>query len=613
MIVELYIKDILIDLYSDATIKNTIQANDVSQVSDRQSSYTDKFSAPKTAKNIRTFEGLGINSDTSSIPYNKLDCQLKYDGFDFIIDGWAVVSETSDEFDIYIYSGIIDFFKAIENKTIGSDLDLSEIDHSKDLATVAASQFNSNYRYFLADYGGKTHFTTGGNKYINIDYMVPSVNRKYLWDKIFNTFGFTYSGSVFDNVRFTNAWITYPKGIIDAPYTSVNVNTGSDYVEQPYLTNNYYFGFTGNFVITETATYRLYNVFNLSTTNPSGTQPLLIEIEKNGSVIYSYTSSAGSTTATIDLTTPLNIGDDIRIKFTYLSLGFIRLTLSWNFEIFKYSAGNISFTEELQDFSITSFVKSILNEYGLTAFADKYSNNIEFLTIKERVQSLTVIDWSDKYIERTSENYIYGNYAQRNIFKYKYNEDESDYNDGAININNLNLAESKDVFSSVFYSPEKGLLDFEITDTSGSVTKSVNYFKMFEKEINDNDGVQEIKYKGLEKRFNLMRSNPISETIRIGSEITSTTTTSNNLSLGEFSYFDFETIIAENYSEFGKLLNESKIHEIDLNINLIDMINLDLKSLYFFEQEQQYYFLNKIVWNGSNSATGEFIRVKYYE
>ena len=136
---------------------------------------------------------------------------------------------------------------------------------------------------------------------------------------------------------------------------------------------------------------------------------------------------------------------------------------------------------------------------------------------------------------------------------------------------------------------------------------------MFEKEISDNDGVQEIKYKGLDKRFNLMRSNPISETIRIGSEITSTTTTSNNLSLGEFSYFDFETIIAENYSEFGKLLNESKIHEIDLNINLIDMINLDLKSLYFFEQEQQYYFLNKIVWNGSNSATGEFIRVKYYE
>ena len=591
MIVELYIKDILIDLYSDATIKNTIQANDVSQVSDRQSSYTDKFSAPKTAKNVRTFEGLGINSDTSSIPYNKLDCQLKYDGFDFIIDGWAVVSETSDEFDIYIYSGIIDFFKAIENKTIGSDLDLSEIDHSKDLATVAASQFNSNYRYFLADYGGKTHFTTGGNKYINIDYMVPSVNRKYLWNKIFNTFGFTYSGSVFDNVRFTNAWITYPKGLMNASFLSV-------FNESEYIDLFNQFGYmSAYYTVVDSGNYKI----NLSYTTNSNP---ICRIEKNGVVI--------NENATV---IQFNVGDVLKCHWEdpyydpYSAPGSVYIY----FEILKYISDEISFTEELQDFSITDFVKSILNEYGLTAFADKYSKNIEFLTIKERVQSLTVIDWSNKYIERTSENYIYGNYAQRNIFKYKYNEDESDYNDGAININNLNLAESKDVFSSVFYSPEKGLLDFEITDTSGSVTKSVNYFKMFEKEINDNDGVQEIKYKGLDKRFNLMRSNPISGTIRIGSEVTSLTTTSNNLSLGEFSYFDFNTIISENYSEFGKLLNESKIHEIDLNINLIDMINLDLKSLYFFEQEQQYYFLNKIVWNGSNSATGEFIRVKYYE
>lgn len=590
MIVELYIKDILIDLYSDATIKNTIQANDVSQVSDRQSSFTDKFSAPKTAKNVRTFEGLGINSDTSSIPYNKLDCQLKYDGFDFIIDGWAVVSETSDEFDIYIYSGIIDFFKAIENKTIGSDLDLSEIDHSKDLATVVASQFNSNYRYFLADYGGKTHFTTGGNKYINIDYMVPSVNRKYLWNKIFNTFGFTYSGSVFDNVRFTNAWITYPKGLMNASFLSV-------FNESEYIDLFYQFGYmSAYYTVVDSGNYKI-NLSYTTNANP------ICRIEKNGVVININ-----------DPVIQLNVGDVLKCSWEDLDYdspiaGYIDIT----FEILKYISDEISFTEELQDFSITSFVKSILNEYGLTAFADKYSNNIEFLTIKERVQSLTVIDWSNKYIERTSENYIYGNYAQRNIFKYKYNEDESDYNDGSISINNLNLAESKDVFSSVFYSPEKGLLNFEITDTSGIITKSVNYFKMFEKEINDNDGVQEIKYKGLDKRFNLMRSNPISGTIRIGSEITSTTTTSNNLSLGEFSYFDFETIIAENYSEFGKLLNESKIHEIDLNINLIDIINLDLKSLYFFEQEQQYYFLNKIVWNGSNSATGEFIRVKYYE
>jgi len=101
-------------------------------------------------------------------------------------------------------------FKAIENKNFGDDVDLSEINHEKNLTTVIDSFTNENYRYIINDYGGKTHLPSDK---INVDYLVPSVRVKYLWDKIFSTFGFNYIGNVFDTFDFDQLWLTYPKGI----------------------------------------------------------------------------------------------------------------------------------------------------------------------------------------------------------------------------------------------------------------------------------------------------------------------------------------------------------------------------------------------------------------
>jgi hypothetical protein len=38
---------------------------------------------------------------------------------------------------------------------------------------------------------------------------------------------------------------------------------------------------------------------------------------------------------------------------------------------------------------------------------------------------------------------IYGDYAQKNLMQYKYNDDNATYNDGSILINNQNIADSK--------------------------------------------------------------------------------------------------------------------------------------------------------------------------
>ena len=49
--------------------------------------------------------------------------------------------ETSDN-KLVIQDGIIDFFRSIENKSIGNDLDLSELSHVKNEANIIASFTN---------------------------------------------------------------------------------------------------------------------------------------------------------------------------------------------------------------------------------------------------------------------------------------------------------------------------------------------------------------------------------------------------------------------------------------------------------------------------------------
>ena len=117
MIVEMWALNVKLDLYDKTNIKQTLQINDIADLKDRQASYTNSFNIPKTSNNRRAFDALGIASDTSRIPYTKPNCVMRLEGFDFLTSGWLNIQETADDYKVYIYSGIINFFKAIENNS----------------------------------------------------------------------------------------------------------------------------------------------------------------------------------------------------------------------------------------------------------------------------------------------------------------------------------------------------------------------------------------------------------------------------------------------------------------------------------------------------------------
>jgi len=212
-----------IELRPDVRIAKTLQVNEIGSVNTRQTNYTNTFSIPRTANNIKAFDMLGIVGNDSNIPYRKNDCDLYSDSGESIVKrGWAIITSTDKDFKCNVYDGIIDFYKAIENLSL-ADLDLSELAHDKTVYTVRDSQdLSKPYVYIFADYNGKAIHSSK----INIDYLVPSVKVSWLLQKIQSTLGITINGSFKTNPDFTNLYITYPKA--SPPVVVASILTSND-------------------------------------------------------------------------------------------------------------------------------------------------------------------------------------------------------------------------------------------------------------------------------------------------------------------------------------------------------------------------------------------------
>lgn len=624
----------------DQDINYVMQVNDISELSSRQCNYTDSFSIPKTAQNVNIFNQLGYVGDISNYPYEKVTADLLDNGVHIIRNGWLDIQETNKEYKINIRDGSIDLFKAIENKTFGDDVDLSEIDHNKTLNTVVESFTNEDYRYIINDYGGKTH-TENGTK-INIDYLIPSVRISYLWNKIFSTFGFNYIGDIFSTTDFTDLWLTYPKGA-DVAETTINYADLKSLFTQSFLPPNniplqtYKAWNTLNtvtngslisnfsYVAVETGSYSIkvkakgltrYYVKRFGAFGNSNPLEYRLVIRVNGVSVNEFFSNNTQYDFTIDLVS----GDVVDYEITdaqsnasllpgYQILNFFDfLTLEEiTLKIEKYNS-LISFSEELKNLKITDFLKEILNYFALTIFVDK-DNNYIFKTFDERLLAGSV-DWSEKYKERTSETYTPKSYAQRNYFKQKYNYENAIYNDGFFDISNKNINESKTVTTSIFYSHEKDFSSFFVNVTTNEFVLPT---LLWTKEISENSGVQEVKYKALSNRFYLLRTQTITKNSVLRSEKFAIEQAVTSLPMARYFFTFYKDFTAKYYRNIKLLLEDFRMHKIILKLDCIDIHNLDFDKIYYFEQEQNYYFLNKINYKNGKLSNGEFYRVRKTE
>lgn len=630
----LYINGQLADLDAGTVIAQTKQVNDLNSLENRQTNYTNKFKLPKTANNVRIMQFLTLPGNNSPVPYVKNECSLySHTGECFVYNGRAVVTDGGDSYEAVVYDGIIDLYKEIENKTLANlDEYLLPLNHEKDINTVISTWTDNSlpYRYILADYNGNTGLTNQTVPQVNIDYLVPSVKVAWLWEKIFDKFnyGVQPTGAVFNTFNFKELWMTYPKGVSNADnnievfqsggalrgdtayYVAVvrpeNPEFESDYIEMP----------AAHFIkVKQSGTYRLnidyyldinrdaefYVAINADTY--SATQIPTSLLTHIGELDY-----YNPTVANPVLNFELNQNDTLQliIKATGRPFMLEGHSNSITIKLTKVTLNEVDFSAAFSDFTIKDFLNEVMHRFGLTMFKDKYSNKYEFLTLAEQLQTPHINNWSSKFSKKVSENYVYGNYAQNNWFRYAYNDKESTHNDGCITIGNINLVDSRDVIKSKIYSPER----FRGTylNNPGSI------YKLWDKEVVENTGEVEepVKYKSLDKRYYFMRSLLQPGNLNLVSYSLGASQAVGSFYKESHHRLPFNNIIADYYTLIQTLLDKSAVITAEIWLTEIDIVNFDFRKPVYIEQLSSYFIVNKIInYIPGRVSKCELVRVQF--
>lgn len=668
--IELRANGVLLDVKSGEKIKYTKQVADIADVSTVNASATNSFKLPKTPTNVQMMDFLGFAGDGSQIPYQKVVAQVLENGLPIIKSGWLEVKNTDTNYNVNVKDGIIDFFKAIEGKKLGTDVDLSELNHVKTVQTVIDSFDNEFYTYLVNHYGGKTMLYEFPVIPFNIDYLVPSARIKYLWEKVHSTFGFSFSGSIFENIDYTNAWLTFPK--TNSELISLNVAnfevdelpiliggwvqdvygheyvrafpitwTESEIIEAGWLQTAVTPNRLQSLFITQTSSFQFK--LNLSamtdykfrnfTVPGIGTKvaPVKVKVFKNGESQSGWEIIGESD----ELVLPISAvaGDLISFKIYSLTHQEINTYLisqdenpiseeefilvgregidwsSFSVEVFQVEYAESDFNNTFKDFDIPSFIKEVMWRFALVPIIDNESRHITYYTIDELLdESRGVIDFSDKYSRRINESYTIGNYKQNNWLRHKYNTEDSSFNDGNIPVNNANLYDEETLLTSKTYSPNEQ--PFNMAYIFNQLITFMPTL-VWETEAQENsDGEVEIKYKGLTGRYYWLKKVVSDQDVIFASEQLGESETASGFNKASTFETTFRDTTPKYHQGHIRLLNDIRVHDIELNLSISDLLNLDFTRLYYFQQESSYYKLNKVTWEENKPAIGEFIRVK---
>lgn len=627
------------------SIKYTKQIADIFDIAAVSVSYTNSFNIPKTPKNTQIMQQLGICGDLSIIPYSKVQVALNDNGFPVVPQGWLRVKQTSAEYQCSIVDGMVDFFKLISNKTMGADLDLSVFDHEKNILTVIESFTNPYYTYIVADYNGKNFAKVSGETGINIDYLVPCFNVGKLFEIVMETFGFTYDTVNIDELN--DLYITYPKPpaenitdilyaeFIKGNYSVANppVNAQGDIYPGPnptWTTTNIIQGelidnwkyrvpqdFSYRIDIT-TEAYVLYAQWNQFYGWQNPVYGLAYnEILKNGQVILSiFTDPFEPKSGSVSIF--CQAGDIIerRLRAPFLlpnNYQAIKLAHnSTNLKIYRTNQGDIVLADAFKDFNIKDFIKECFWFCAVTPMLDVPTSHMSFISLKDRLNFSRSVDWSKYYNGRNNETYDSG-FAQKNIFAHKYNDPDDTTMNGYLTVEDQNAAEEKTIIESKIYAPEQVRSQFP--DVPGDESFNTYKFTIWQRESKeDADGIMNIEYKGLNQRFYFMKikQSEVSEW-RLLSESVLGSETVSQLPYADTTGATYNQIVPDKYARYLDVLNNFRAHDIDLAMGLLDFLEVDMTKPVYFDQEAQYYLLNKLNYTNGQISSGEFIRINKFD
>jgi len=424
---------VICDTYEDEDIPLSLSIDNFKNIAEKTQSYSKDFNLPATKRNNRIFTQIfeitnSLEIDGAAVqgtfnPYVQTKCVLKQDGY-ILFEGFLrlidiVNKENETSYNVNLYSESIALKDILENKVL-SDLDLDELEHDYNKTNIKASWDSTGLtlsnplatnsfayksalgvnntdviKYPFVDWTGNISLTApvgsnavDGNPVLNKleDAFRPFINCKYLFDKIMNDAGFTYTSDFLNGLNLNTGDVEFEKLFMDFNFTG---EVPSDTLQGTY--NQQVIATTNNYSATSFKNVKLtYNEYSTNVGWDDTNDKFVGQSDNSGYRIDYYLrfdclvsdtftwravkkDSSGNETDVYDLSTSSH--SFTLVSGTVLAIGTVFTTLDTNETLelqFKSGAAN-SFR---QTNSTNPLISSSINvTVGLTTVIDSYLLN----------------------------------------------------------------------------------------------------------------------------------------------------------------------------------------------------------------------------------------------
>ena len=615
----LFIGDTLCDMDESEIVPVNKQVNNIAELQDRQTDFTTGFKIRKTRRMRELFELSGEVGANTLFPYQVQPARLIQDNIEMISTGRLILNRVDDQYyHVSIYSGNVNFFKMIDSLKL-SDLDLATTEHTWNAITQSVSHaVDGDYLYPLfepSDDGGMCPLTDDGDR---IDlyggWLFPFIKIKAIWDEIFLTAGYSYTGEIFDETIFSRLFMPISNLKITKGYTD-------SFLYSAYWTgyqnvDSYRpFGWTGAVLINGDEPFRL----GFYTTPFAGTYKIRI---------YTYTIGAP--------TVRLNIALGVDIDFTLVEAagggriweiehdsasGVLLSFWTTDAEYYYYSIAILSIDSaavgygsdvyprlHLPDMTQAGFVKLICNLFGLVPQTNPRTKVVRFWNYGELYDNIAIArDWSAYLSERDDDvEFKFGDYAQNNYLKYKDSQDViPDNGKGTMRVDDLTLPFDKTIVEvPVSYSDEVIIYDDLVTVSRIAMNKWVE--KESDYVANESIDPRIVYIKSVGE----VGSPPATKTFGISEGVTA----------GVPSGFVFDVVdpkIASSlevsfsslivyYAHISRMLTKTNLRKAKMNLPVYEVAGLQHNIPVYLSQYKAYFYVNKI----TNYVAGKLCTVE---
>ena len=237
----------ILDLFADEDIKLSDNVTGLFDLGVLPTDFTRQIQLPGTKKNNAFFEHVYdisvLNPDTFSTNV-KVPCYLDFDGL-YLAQGYLQLNKVNiyankfiDSYEVSVY-GALSAFGIQINKAFLTDLsNLSVYNHTASYNNITSSWtgslFNGDIVYPLADYGSGYQYTSGQFELFGMDdengalcvqNFKPAIRMKKVWDAIFDSTGYTYTGSFMNEPFLDDVYLVCNNSLKYPEFAGVDLET----------------------------------------------------------------------------------------------------------------------------------------------------------------------------------------------------------------------------------------------------------------------------------------------------------------------------------------------------------------------------------------------------